>query len=317
MAAEPPGVRGSRAIAVFGTWMLIGLFVDGWAHSVQKPETFFSPWHGLLYSGFVAAVAWFAWNQSRGEAAVVDRLATAGLVLFVIGALGDGVWHTVFGIEVDIEALLSPTHLALMVGGALMVSAPFRLGWATLPERPSFGDLFAPLASATMVTSLVLFFLMYLSAAGPVAADWRASEDMQAFGVASVLVRTVVMLGATQLILRRWTPPFGSFTLLFTVPSIALAGLDGFEPIALAVPFVLGGLVADGLVLLRAGGRRLPVVVGVVVPAVCWLGYFAVHALVWGVHWPAEIWTGSVVFAVMAGLGLALLANGLEDEPAR
>ncbi len=51
-----------RAIAFFGTWMICGLFLDGWAHGAQKPETFFSPWHAVLYSGFVAAVAWFAFT---------------------------------------------------------------------------------------------------------------------------------------------------------------------------------------------------------------------------------------------------------------
>ena len=61
-AVEAPPVRvrrrrDERAVAFFGTWMLFGLFLDGWAHQAEKPETFFSPWHGILYSGFVAAVA--------------------------------------------------------------------------------------------------------------------------------------------------------------------------------------------------------------------------------------------------------------------
>jgi hypothetical protein len=304
--------RDSRAIALFGTWMLIGLFVDGWAHGANKPETFFSPWHGILYSGFVAAVLWFAWDGRRRDGDTnVDRLAQVGLGVFVVGAVGDGVWHQVFGIEVDIEALLSPTHLALMVGGALMVTAPFRVGWRWLPERPSFRQFFPTLASATLVTSLVLFFLMYLTASNPIAQSAGADEDGQGWGIASVLIRTALMLAPTLLILRRWTPPAGSFTLLFSVTALALAGLDGFEAIALAAPFVVGGVAADVIVARGLGGERRSQVVGLAVPMVCWLSYFAIHAAIWGVHWPAEIWTGAVVLAALTGFGLALLTDGL------
>src|SRR3546814_2102438 len=45
-----------RTVAVaFGIWMVVGLFLDGWAHDNNKPESFFTPWHGVLYSGFAAA----------------------------------------------------------------------------------------------------------------------------------------------------------------------------------------------------------------------------------------------------------------------
>ena len=313
-------VRDSRAVAFFGTWMLTGLFIDGWAHSTDKPETFFSPWHGILYSGFVAAVLWFAWDGRRRPrgAATGDRLGTAGLILFAVGALGDGAWHTVFGIEVGIEALLSPTHLALMLGGLLMVTAPIRVGWRWLPDRPSGREFFSTMAAVTLATSLVLFFLMYLSAAQPIADAHTgnyAGEPGQVWGVASVMIRTAVLLGATFLVLRRWTPPAGSFTLLFSVTAIALAGLDGFEPIALAVPFIAGGIVTDVIVARGLGGARRDLLIGTAVPAVCWLGYFGVHAAVWGVHWPAEIWTGAVVFAVLTGLGLAVVTNGLTPPP--
>ncbi len=310
-------LRDSRAVAFFGTWMLTGLFIDGWAHATDKPETFFSPWHGILYSGFVAAVLWFAWDGRRqpGGMDTGDRLGTAGLFLFVVGAVGDGVWHEVFGIEVGIEALLSPTHLALMVGGLLMVTAPIRAGWRWLPERPSGREFAATMGAVTLATSLVLFFLMYLSAAMPIAESHSGSyggESGQVWGVASVIVRTAVLLGATLFVLRRFTPPAGSFTALFSVTAVALAGLESFEPIALAVPFVAGGTVADVIVARGLGGARRDLLIGMAVPAVCWLGYFGVHAAVWGVRWPAEIWTGSVVFAVLTGLGLALLTNGLE-----
>lgn len=50
-------------MVVFGIWMIIGLFLDGWSRNQDKPETFFTPWHGVLYSGFGAAIAWFVWDR--------------------------------------------------------------------------------------------------------------------------------------------------------------------------------------------------------------------------------------------------------------
>jgi hypothetical protein len=312
-------LRASRAVAFFGTWMLIGLFLDGWSHTNDAPETFFSPWHGVLYSGFVAAVAWFAWDGWRARtnaeaAAATDRWGTAGLVVFVAGAVGDGLWHQLFGIEADIEALLSPTHLALMIGGALMVTSPLRVAWSSLPERPTLRAFLPALVSLALVTSLVLFFLMYLSAAWPIAQVDNASSDDQGRGIASVLVRTTVMLGSALLVLRRWTPPFGTFTLLFSVPAIALAGLEAFAAIALVFPFFVGGVIGDVVVARTDPGRRRAQLFGVVVPLASWLGYFAVHAVAWGVHWPAEIWTGATVLATLTGFGGALLTEGLAEQ---
>src|SRR3546814_17364263 len=38
-----------RTVAVaYGIWMVVGLFLDGWAHDNNKPESFFTPWHGVL-----------------------------------------------------------------------------------------------------------------------------------------------------------------------------------------------------------------------------------------------------------------------------
>src|SRR3546814_15418468 len=45
------------ASVAFGLWMVVGLFLAGWAHDNAKPESFFTPWHGVLYRGFAALAA--------------------------------------------------------------------------------------------------------------------------------------------------------------------------------------------------------------------------------------------------------------------
>src|SRR5579884_3103489 len=42
-------------MVVVSIWWLGGLFIDGWAHSnIPQLETFFTPWHAVLYSGYLA-----------------------------------------------------------------------------------------------------------------------------------------------------------------------------------------------------------------------------------------------------------------------
>jgi hypothetical protein len=44
---------------LFATSVLIaGLFSDGWAHEHHLVDTFFTPWHGVLYTGFLLSAVW-------------------------------------------------------------------------------------------------------------------------------------------------------------------------------------------------------------------------------------------------------------------
>jgi len=134
-----------------GAWLVIGLFIDGWAHNHQRPETIFTPWHAILYSGFVACAA-YSRSGCCGAAQPRGRrrdslppgqgLVLVGVAVFAVGAAGDVVWHSVFGIEVDIAALLSPTHLVMFTGAALLLTGPFRAAWADgSVQAPTLAEL--------------------------------------------------------------------------------------------------------------------------------------------------------------------------------
>jgi Tol biopolymer transport system component len=66
------------------------------------------------------------------------------------------VWHTVLGIEVNTEALLSPTHLTLALGIVLIVSAPLRAAWLRSTEAAPGWKALAP-----AILSLLLVFAMF------------------------------------------------------------------------------------------------------------------------------------------------------------
>lgn len=308
--------RDELAVAFFGTWMMIGLFLDGWAHQANKPETFFSPWHGVLYSGFGAAQLFYFWQGWRERREVrllqdmTDRLMVVGLIVFGAGAVGDFVWHEIFGIEVDLETLLSPTHLALMVGGMLMVTGPIRMAWRRTEEtQPSVRSFFPILVCITLATALASFFLMYVSAFNnphwSAFSSARSNEGQQVSGIATILVTNALLIGAMLLVVRRWRPPFGSLTFLFSVVALMTNGLQGFESASLVVAAVIAGATADVLVRRNTSVRLL----SVVVPIVLWASWYAVFHAVWGLRWPVDLWSGTIILAAMTGIGLSLLAS--------
>lgn len=308
--------RESAAIAVFGTWMISGLFLDGWAHDTDRPETFFSPWHGILYSGFAAAVVWFAWDGWRAkreatsvvDAGPADRLVTVGLITFIIGAVGDGFWHEIFGIEVDIEALVSPSHLALLIGGFLMVSSPVRLAAANASYQASTWKQWFPQGvTLTLSAALVLFFTQYLSVFEYVAvlphngsqfAEFRAITDL-----AGILATNAILVLPMLFVLWRWRTPFGAFTLLFGACGVLLSGLEGFDNFELVGAFVIGGLVAD--VVLRRAAK--PLVVASAASLTMWLSFFALADYAYTVRWSPELWAGAVVLATASSALLSAL----------
>lgn len=116
-SAPPLSHRDQMLAALFGLWMIVGLFLDGWAHDNQKPESFSTPWRGVLYSGFTAAGLFALHRAARGHVSgrpwhdTMPRghgLTLAAFGVFAVAASGDLVWHQVFGIEVGLEALPQP-----------------------------------------------------------------------------------------------------------------------------------------------------------------------------------------------------------------
>lgn len=46
--------RFDRTMVLLCGWLILGLYIDGWAHRHYPIETFFTPWHALLYSALLA-----------------------------------------------------------------------------------------------------------------------------------------------------------------------------------------------------------------------------------------------------------------------
>ena len=309
-------------------WLQGGGFLDGWAHNHGRVDaSFFTPWHAVFYTGFLAVAGWFtgALVQRRSKGAVRQRalppgyeLSFLGVLVFAAGGVGDLVWHSLFGVEQSIEALYSPTHLTLAVGSALIMSGPLRAAWKR-PDRgstPAWRQQLPMLLSLTFLLSGLTFSAQALHPLVPLrrAASLPGAHEMlfylQALTIASVLVQVMLKMGAILLALRRWRLPLGSITLVFTLNGLLMCTLDPQDDYGLMVPVMFTGLVADGLVsLLKPSRERLWAfrLFAAIVPVVFYLCYFVALLLLKGFWWSVHLWTGAIMLAGLAGWLLSYL----------
>ncbi len=312
---------------VLALWTLIGLLVDAFFHSTDPGlESFWTPWHALFYSGFTATAGWLGWmalkrNDGTGGnwldwAPTGYRISLIGVVLFAIGGIGDAIWHTLFGVETSVDALLSPTHLFLFAGLLMILSSPFRSAWLSDDtSRPSFGAFLVPLASLVFTSTLVAFMLSYAWAPSmsssislPYDPNDFFSEVMAERLVMGVILTTLVSYVPLLLAGLRWRLPFGSATLFLTFLNVAIA--LGFDEDLEGIPAAfIAGLVFD-LLVLSGASRKL---VTAIPPLAHWGLLFARFAgTEQGLGLAPEIWGGAIVLASLALLTVELLVSVAE-----
>lgn len=331
--------RADAVTLALSFWLIIGLFVDGWAHNnLLELETFFTPWHALFYSGFTACAAWIGWqviraqeSGRRGLAAVPVgyELGVAGIVLFALGGVGDFTWHQVLGIEQDIDILFSPTHLVLMTAMALIITSPLRSALAAPGGRevPRLRAFLPPLLSITLLTALVSLFFMYFSIFTDLYSPVATEEGFGSFGefgeeyfivngIATALVSNLILVTPVLFLLKRWQPPFGAVTVLFTVVALMANALTAFATVITLVPAVVGGLGADLAIRLLRPSPNQPWrfrLAGLLLPLPLFTAYYATLAVTQGaLVWEPEIVPGLVVYNALAGL---LLAQVMLPQP--
>ncbi len=248
-------------IVGLSVWMISGIQLDAWAHHQLSIETFFTPWHGVLHSGFLALalvlIGTFVRHVMRGHAwqqamPAGYNLSLVGVAVFLVGGVGDMVWHMLFGIEVNIEVLLSPSHLLLALGGALLVTGPLRAAWVCTTNDSHWAALLPALLSLTLLLALLSFFTAYanpftelLAAQAARPLDRQEIMANQALGITGILLQTGLMMGLLLLAVHRWSLKFGSLTLVLIISTaLTVSTHTDFQ----LLPFVLGaGLIADTL----------------------------------------------------------------------
>jgi hypothetical protein len=326
--------------ATLGAIVVVAIHLDGRAHLLNLPDSFFTPWHGLLYGALTALVGWLL-VMGRAHGAREGRLlrmptgyglALAGGVLFFLGGGADLLWHTVFGIEFGIDALLSPSHLWLFAAGALLLSGPAR---AALARRatgapPTGPGLTAAVIAVTSLAGLAGFVLGFLSAYftdAPTRSlphfpegtpEHAAVEIPASWGLASYLVTSLVLAVPLAWLILRWRLPFGTVTGYATGLALLAVTMMDFHRLYAVAATALAGLAVDAFLHIAArrgtAVRVQAVVAAGLLPAVAWTVQLAGMAYAEGVSWSAELVGGVVVLsALLSALAAGFLAAPVGD----
>ena len=349
LEAEAVRVRGITSVGFDWTmmalclWLQGGVYLDAWAHlHIPGMATFFNPWHAVLYSGVMAAGALAAWPERLAGRPRPDGygLSLAGAVIFLGGGFFDMLWHLAFGIESDLEALFSPTHIVLGLGATLIITGPLRAAWQPLRRGDTGWAKQGPMViSLGLLLSSLSFWTQYLH---PFNRPWAALGNKpttqvfpvaapdplilgggipslyiaQASGMSSIVLQTAITMGVMLWALRRfgWTLPTGTFTVVFTLNAVMMGVLK--DQFAL-IPFALvAGIDADVLLAyLRPSPARIRALraFAFTVPAVYFILYLATIAVVKGLWWSTHLVTGTIMLAGMTGLLISyLVAPGSE-----
>jgi len=164
-------------MAVLALVLMAGVIQDGWAHGHGLvDQSFLTPWHAILYSTMVLigivlgaiAIRNVARKYPVRYALPIGYWTSLiGVILFALGGIFDLWWHTRYGIEADINALISPSHIWLALSGALVFSGPLVSIAARFGPRIGGWRITGPaILAATATLTLIGFFTQYAQPIG-------------------------------------------------------------------------------------------------------------------------------------------------------
>jgi hypothetical protein len=346
----PPDATLDLLVGLIGLSLAAGFLLDSWAHLHVPVETFFTPYHATFYSAMVVGTIILAVFARRNKALgftginvlpAAYQSALWGVPVFFAGGIGDLIWHTFFGVEDRVEAVTSPTHLIIGVGVLLVVGAPIR---SALEQRRVLTTLRAqlPLLFA-LATWLEFIHLGTAYAFDPGAARMYAPPDSSAYGpdyftntsfllfktgsgIAIIMLQTLIMMGVTVWTVARFPLRPGALTIFFVLGNAMIAAaLTNDTPILFTylVMSVAAGIIGDVIVARRHPAPSRPMAFGLfgaLVPGTYYSTYFLVTALTGGFWWSWALTLGAIVWSMLCGLALTLLAGGRNDpwaEPQR
>lgn len=305
------GARLDAAVTALVLLSVVGFLFDVRSHMAGldfEEEGFATPEHTVIYGGvvlaavLVLAVTLARWRTAAGwREAVPDGygLGFLGLGLFALGGPGDLLWHSLFGAEANVEALVSPTHLLLATGVALFATSPLRANWR---RRDAVGPLaqFAVAGTAALVLTTFTGFTLY---AHPAVLVPGTEAGWPALPLAGLQLHAALLGGTVLLLVDRFRLRRGWLTVLVGFNGAAMTLLG--ETFHLLPAYLLAGAAAD---LLNAAFRpsadrpRGMRVLGAALPGALAAAHFGTLALRDELVWTVHLWTGGVFLAAAAGL---------------
>jgi hypothetical protein len=307
-------------------FLIVGTYLDGWAHVnlAEELETFFTPWHAVMYLGLlltaIIMIGVHLRNSARGYpyGRTVPRgyhLTLVGVGVFGLAGAFDMVWHTAWGIEISLEGAFSPPHIMIVVSLVLIAFGAVRAAWHRA-DAPTWANLLPMMLSAALALSaLTVVSQMFSPFNQPIATFRYAPPDMErdvathAWGVLSFIVQSFMIMCVILALVRRWGErlPFGTFALIMGINAVLMSTQTyqfRFIPV-----WIVGGLAADiGLRWLRPTLHLARMrVYAAAVPTVLFSAYFVVIALTDTTWWRVHTISGAIFLSAAVGLTLSYL----------
>lgn len=337
--AVPRSLAFDYAVGLCGIWISSGFFLDAWAHGHVPVESFFTPYHGVFYSGMLAmllVLAAFALrNHRRGYSwpdSIPDayRLALIGIPIFLGAGVGDLLWHRLLGLEEGIDALLSPTHQFIGLGIFFLSSGPIRSVLADRQRSTTLGRQLPLVFGLATWLTLAHFGTAY--AFDPAAARFDAPPPIAPFtpdyltalsigyyklsiGLLVVIFQSALVSGFALWVVSRIRTCPGVFTIFYPIGTIPAAAAFTNHSNLLTITIaqsLLTGIVAD---LLVARWDPQPERVkrfrwfAAIVP-MTYVGTYLIALLVsGGTWWDWNIALGAWIWSGVCGFALSLVAT--------
>jgi hypothetical protein len=320
---------------VASAWLVTGLQLDAYAHATTPQlETFWTPWHAVLYSGIAASGLTLVWLlRSRlprvpthaGLLALPNalRIPLLGMAFLLAGGAVDTLWHNIFGIEKGLEIFVSPSHQFIILGMVLVAVGPALM---TSAPRLNLGDGTLVTISALLTVLPLHIFSLHANVLGtmffghgnnPVRIYSTDGQILHGY-----LFTTVLLLLPIILLGRRWSVPIGVPTLLVAVPALAMHLMflsDEKWWLSLTVAAAAAGVELVIRVvgpLLWTASSVSWLLLGLAGPPLVWGTVFLVADIEIGVGWNVHIVTGLLTYVSLTGAATVLVARNVRP-PAR
>jgi hypothetical protein len=322
-------------------WLVTGLQLDAYAHATTPNlETFWTPWHAVLYSGIAASGFTLVWLL-RSRLPVIPtyrtlfalpnalRIPMLGMAFLLVGGGADTLWHNIFGIEKGLEIFVSPSHEFIILGMVLVAMGP-ALMTATVPGgRLTIANSVLVMISALLSALPLHIYSLHASVFGTMyfggqTEDFggRQGDEIPIFGrdaqvMHGYLFGTVLLLLPILLIGRRWRLPLGLPTVLVAAPAVAMH-LMFFLGHPWWTTLTVAAAAAGTEVLLRVLARFVPaprevawLLLGLAAPPLVW-GALLLAADVHGaVGWTVHIVTGLLTLTALTGGATVLVTRNI------
>ncbi|HEY4378658.1 MAG TPA: hypothetical protein VGM93_15930 [Acidimicrobiales bacterium] len=323
-------------LVVLNTVTTVGLVGDIQRHVQNQSLTgkdFLSSWHLVLYGGVLGVGIWLGlvayWLGPpvlRGEA----RFAMIGFLGLSVGGACDAAWHSAFGAERAVEALVSPPHLLVFAALSMLLVSPLAALWRRPGSRLGVVDSACAaisVVSALLVASLFTGYLSPLTGGMDLGNGYVDAPIGTSISDFDVVRGLGVVLWTTVLVIVPWSLVLQRFRLR---PGFALAGgaILGLPPVIVinwyAGEPVFFGFVALGFVIEVAGlvgGKTAPGpwargAIGVVAPAALWGTLLLVQKLHHLLVWSPALWGGAIMLsAVWGGAAATVATRSRAHEP--